>query len=58
VVRRLFPIPAAAGLPASLRFYCEFHLQAAGVPVVLEPAEQPWGERIAYVEHCMATWSC
>lgn len=22
----------------------------AGVPVVVEPAEQPWGERIAYLE--------
>ncbi|XXU62221.1 VOC family protein [Sorangium sp. So ce1097] len=24
-------------------------LRAAGVPVLLEPADQPWGERIAYV---------
>ncbi|AGP33268.1 VOC family protein [Sorangium cellulosum] len=24
-------------------------LRAAGVPVVLEPVDQPWGERIAYV---------
>jgi lactoylglutathione lyase len=25
-------------------------LRAAGVPVLMEPADQPWGERIAYVE--------
>jgi lactoylglutathione lyase len=25
-------------------------LRDAGVPIVLEPAYQPWGERIAYVE--------
>ena len=25
-------------------------LRAAGVPVLLEPADQPWGERLAYVE--------
>jgi lactoylglutathione lyase len=25
-------------------------LRAAGVPVLLEPVEQPWGERLAYVE--------
>ncbi|XXX77449.1 VOC family protein [Sorangium sp. So ce134] len=24
-------------------------LRAAGVPVVLDPADQPWGERVAYV---------
>jgi lactoylglutathione lyase len=24
--------------------------RAAGVPVLLEPVDQPWGERIAYVE--------
>jgi lactoylglutathione lyase len=24
--------------------------RAAGAPVVLEPVDQPWGERIAYVE--------
>ncbi|WP_433927147.1 VOC family protein [Sorangium cellulosum] len=24
-------------------------LRAAGAPVVLEPADQPWGERVAYV---------
>lgn len=25
-------------------------LRAAGVPVLAEPADQPWGERLAYVE--------
>jgi lactoylglutathione lyase len=25
-------------------------LRAAGVPVLAEPADQPWGERMAYVE--------
>jgi lactoylglutathione lyase len=25
-------------------------LRAAGVPVLREPADQPWGERLAYVE--------
>ena len=25
-------------------------LRSAGVPVLLEPADQPWGERVAYVE--------
>ena len=25
-------------------------LRAAGVPVLAEPADQPWGDRIAYVE--------
>ena len=25
-------------------------LRAAGVPVLLEPVDQPWGERLAYVE--------
>lgn len=24
-------------------------LRAAQVPIVLEPTEQPWGERVAYV---------
>jgi lactoylglutathione lyase len=24
-------------------------LRAAAVPVVLEPVDQPWGERVAYV---------
>lgn len=24
-------------------------LRAAGVPILVEPAEQPWGERVAYV---------
>ena len=24
-------------------------LRAAGVPVLVEPADQPWGERMAYV---------
>lgn len=26
------------------------HLRAAGAPVVLEPLDTPWGERVAYVE--------
>jgi lactoylglutathione lyase len=25
-------------------------MRTAGVPVVLEPCDQPWGERVAYVE--------
>jgi lactoylglutathione lyase len=25
-------------------------LRAAGVPVLMEPADQPWGERLAYVQ--------
>ena len=25
-------------------------LRAAGVPVLAEPADQPWGDRMAYVE--------
>ncbi len=25
-------------------------LRAAGVPVLVEPVDQPWGERLAYVE--------
>ena len=25
-------------------------LRAAGVPVLLDPVDQPWGERLAYVE--------
>jgi lactoylglutathione lyase len=25
-------------------------LRAAGVPVLVEPADQPWGERLAYVQ--------
>lgn len=25
-------------------------LRSIGAPVVLEPADQPWGERVAYVE--------
>ncbi|EYF03479.1 VOC family protein [Chondromyces apiculatus] len=25
------------------------HLRASGVPIVLEPRDQPWGERVAYV---------
>jgi len=25
-------------------------LKAAGVPVLLEPVEKPWGQKVAYVE--------
>jgi lactoylglutathione lyase len=50
------PLRPAAGHRFELCVYSDdvdaaiAQLRAADVPVLMEPADQPWGERLAYVE--------
>ena len=50
------PLRPAAGHRVELCVYVDDvdeaveALRALGSPIVLEPADQPWGERVAYVE--------
>jgi lactoylglutathione lyase len=50
------PVRPVSGLRFELCIYTDdvdaafAELRAAGVPVLAEPADQPWGERLGYVE--------
>ncbi len=44
--RRMFPMLSTEDLERAVEFYGKL---LGGCPILVEPTDQPWGERVAYV---------